>query len=331
MIDNSSKETLANWLRSRLEHWQQLEKKLKKGALGSDSEMGEAREVLTSFRLILSDLSLARRNLPEHPLTRYLESLFLRSQELIYKPPGHLLLQLRDLFNLEVPALMREMKNTLFSTFGLFIFSIMIGWLLISTYPDLATLFASEEMINHVQKGELWTDGILNITPSSIVSLQLITNNITVSLFAFALGALYGLGTLYIISLNGLMLGSVFAFTAQYDLAGRLFKFIIGHGVVELSVIVIAGAMGLQLGEALIRPGNRNRLQAFQEVTVNAGKILLVAIPFLVLAGLIEGFISPDDSFSMTTRVIVGVMSGAFFWYVMLYGLPRKVSKTPFK
>ena len=324
MEQPSSKEALAHWLRSRLAHWQQVEQRLKKGALSKNSEIDDVRDVLSRYRSTVSDLSLARRNLPNHPLTRYLESLFLRSQAVIYKSPAHMLLQLRDLYNLDVPVLMREMKKPLFSTLGVFIMAIFMGYLLVASHPDLASLFASPAMIEHVKKGELWTDGLLNITPSSVVSLQIITNNITVSLFAFALGALYGLGTLYIISLNGLMLGGIFAFTAQYGLAQRLFTFIIGHGVVELSVIIIAGAMGLRLGEALIRPGHRNRLQAFQIVTLNAGKVLLAAIPFLVLAGLIEGFISPDERFSLLTRSVVGVLTGAFFWFVMLFGLPRK-------
>lgn len=324
MNSKLSRDALANWLGSRLDHWHQLEKRLEKSTLKTDSEVTELRKILTGFRSILSDISLARASMPNHPITHYLENLFLRSQEVIYRPPGHFLMQLQDLYNLEVPKIMRQMSTSLFATFSLFSFAIFCGWLLVSSYPDLVALFASPGMIENVQQGKLWTDDLLNISPSSLISLGIITNNITVSLFAFALGALYGLGTLYVISLNGFMLGGIFAFTAQHQMAGRLFKFIIAHGVVELSVIVIAGAMGLCLGEALIRPGNRSRLQAFQEVTLNAGKVLLAAIPFLILAGLIEGFISPDDRFSMATRVLVGIISGIFFWFTMLYGLPRK-------
>jgi len=148
------------------------------------------------------------------------------------------------------------------------------------------------------------------------------TNNITVSIFAFSLGAFYGLGTLYIITLNGLMLGGVFAFTAQYGLNDELFKFIIAHGVVELSVICIAGAMGLKLGEALLRPGTRSRQQAFRQATSDAGKVLLVALPFLVVAGLIEGYISPDPQFDLSFRIVVGVTSGLIFWLLLIFGLP---------
>jgi hypothetical protein len=129
---------------------------------------------------------------------------------------------------------------------------------------------------------------------------------------------------------NGFMLGNLFAFTAAYDLEGRLFAFVIAHGMVELSVIIISGAMGMQLGEALIRPGQRNRLQAFQETSINAGKILLAATPFLIFAGLIEGFISPDPRFSLLGRVIIGICSWAIFWLVMLFGLPGcRANKPP--
>ena len=142
-------------------------------------------------------------------------------------------------------------------------------------------------------------------------------NNIMVSLFAFALGALYGLGTIYIISLNGFMLGGIFAFTANYNLAGRLFNFVIAHGVVELSVICLAGAAGIQLGHALVHPGLKTRMAAFRDAVKHAGTLLPVVVVFLVGAGIIEGYISPDDSYPLIVRVVVGVGYGILLWAVL--------------
>ncbi|MGB5517211.1 MAG: stage II sporulation protein M, partial [Gammaproteobacteria bacterium] len=280
------------------------------------------RSIISGFRTLVSDLSLARTTIPGSRIHQWLETLFLRGHQLIYRAPGNTLLRWRDIFAFESPALIRQMANLLLSTIALFISSILCGWLLIRAYPDLTPLFASAEMINRVQAGELWTDGLLNIMPSSLLSLSLMTNNITVSIFAFSLGAFYGLGTLYIISLNGLMLGGVFAFTGQHGLDDELFEFVIAHGVVELSVICIAGAMGLKLGEALLRPGSMTRQQAFRKATTDAGKVLLVALPFLVLAGLIEGYISPDPQFSLSFRIAVGGISGTLFWLLLVFGLP---------
>jgi uncharacterized membrane protein SpoIIM required for sporulation len=182
----------------------------------------------------------------------------------VFRRPSHLEAQLVELFRDEVPRVFRDLRPTILITVALFLGMGLLGWLLVSSNPELASLIASEEMIEQVQRGELWTDDILNIIPSSVLSFRLMANNIMVSLFAFALGALYGLGTIYIISLNGFMLGGIFAFTANYDLAGRLFSFVIAHGVVELSVICLAGAAGIQLGHALVHPGLKTRMAAFR-------------------------------------------------------------------
>ena len=115
-----------------------------------------------------------------------------------------------------------------------------------------------------MERGELWTDGLLNVTPSAVLSVSILTNNIVVSLFAFCSGVIFGLGTFYLIGMNGLSLGAIFAFTGQHGLAGRLFDFVVAHGCVELSCICIAGAAGAYIGEALIRPGEHTRSEAFR-------------------------------------------------------------------
>jgi uncharacterized membrane protein SpoIIM required for sporulation len=319
--NDTEQRALASWLQQRIPAWQEMETLLQSRDKKSD-DIQQARTITSGFRTLVSDLSLARTAIPGSRIHQWLETLFRRGHQLIYRAPGNTLLRWRDIFAFESPALIRQMANLLLYTIALFIGSILCGWLLIRAYPDLTPLFASAEMINRVQAGELWTDGLLNIMPSSLLSLSLMTNNITVSIFAFSLGAFYGLGTLYIISLNGLMLGGVFAFTGQHGLDDELFKFVIAHGVVELSVICIAGAMGLKLGEALLRPGSMTRQQAFRKATADAGKVLLVALPFLVLAGLIEGYISPDPQFSLSFRIAVGSISGTLFWLLLVFGLP---------
>lgn len=321
MDNNLKQQTLENWLTKRIVDWQQLQL-LFQTRDKKTNDLSQSREIISGFRSLVNDLSLAQQILPNSRLHHRLEILFLSGHQRIFQQPGNTLLNLRDIYTTESPALIRSMSQIIIATITLFITSFACGWLLIATYPDLITLFVSTEMIDRVQSGELWTDGLLNIVPSSVLSLQLMTNNITVSIFAFAMGAFYGLGTLYIIILNGLMLGGTFAFTAQYNLDGELFKFIISHGVIELSVICISGAMGLKLGEALLRPGSNTRQQAFQQATTDAGKVLIVVVPFLIIAGLIEGYISPDPAYSLRFRLLTGITTGTLFWLFILNG-PR--------
>ena len=124
-------------------------------------------------------------------------------------------------------------------------------------YPDLIGLFASPDLIASVERGKLWTDGLLNIVPSSVLSVQILANNVVVSLFAYCAGLLFGLGTLYILGLNGLMLGAVFAFVGAHGLAGELGGFLVAHGCVELSVMCLSAAAGAAVGRGSDPSGTR--------------------------------------------------------------------------
>ena len=310
-------QTLVHWLRRRVADWQRLGELLDQQRDRASETYPDAVELVERFRSLGRDLSLARALMPGSSLYRELENLFLKAHEAVFRRPGQHRAQLVELFRDAVPRVYNDMRGTIWITAMLFIGTGVVGWLLVTFNPELASLFASEEMIEKVQRGELWTDGLLNIMPSSVLSIQIMANNIMVSLFAFALGALYGLGTIYIISLNGFMLGGVFAFTAKYDMAGRLFNFVVAHGVVELSVICLAGAAGIQLGNALVHPGLKTRTAAFRDAVKQAGTLLPVVVVFLVGAGVIEGYISPDDRFPLGVRVTVGVAYGVLLWSVL--------------
>ncbi len=312
-----TKAAIGKWLAGRVSDWQRLSTLLSGQRDRKSESLAELLELVQRFRALARDLSLARAVTPSGRLTQELEALFLRAHEAVYRRPSSVRRQLRELMRDQVPAVTRDLRTALAAAVSLFLGSALAGWWLVDSFPELAALFASETMIEMVERGELWTDDLLNVIPSSLLSLSIMTNNIVVALTAFALGALYGLGTVYILGLNGLMLGGVFAFTAQHDLAGRLFSFVIAHGVVELSVICLAGAAGIHLGEALARPGARSRSAAFHDAVNRAAKLLPVCVLFLVGCGLIEGYISPDDRYALWTRVVVGLGYGLLFWMVL--------------
>ncbi len=299
--------SLQHWLEQRAPQWQTLARLIAvmkgKAAHKADS----VRDVVGGYRRIARDLSMARRVVPNTRISRSLEVLYQDAHDVLHRPPGAFLPPIIQLYTQEVPAAMRQLAPYLLWVTVLFLLSGLAGWLLISTYPELAGLIASESMINTVQRGELWTDGLLNIAPSSILSLDIFANNITVSIVAFSVGVFYGLGTLYIIGLNGFMVGGIFAFTAKYDLAGRLFEFVVAHGITELSIICVAGALGMRLGEALVRPGEKTRSEAFSEAASQASKLFAVIGPFLFGCAIIEGYISPDPYYPLISRLIMGL------------------------
>lgn len=312
-------QALAAWLERRLPDWQRFQSLLNQTRDSGDAGLADLVELFQRLRGLGRDLSLARATRPGTRLSRDLEGLFLSGRELIDRQPGDLISQLRLLFTRRIPAVMRELRGALIAVVSVFLLTALAGWLLVDSYPETVGLIASETMIATVQSGELWTDDLLNIMPSSILAVSIMTNNIMVSITAFVLGSLYGLGTLYIMALNGFMLGGIFAFVRQYDLHGRLFEFVIAHGVVELSVICVAGAAGVKLGEALARPGRRSRSEAFREA-VGQAAILLPGIALLLVgAGIIEGYVSPDPGLSLATKLVVGLSYG-FLMIMLLSG-----------
>jgi len=123
--------------------------------------------------------------------------------------------------------------------------------------------------------------------------------------------------------MNGLSIGGIFAFTAQHGIAGRLFQFTAAHGFVELSVICIAGAVGMSLGEALARPGELTRAAAFQRSVARGFRLMVVCLTFLVGAGVLEGFVSPNGRFTLGARLAIGLGYFAFFLLVLSGALGR--------
>jgi uncharacterized membrane protein SpoIIM required for sporulation len=248
---------------------------------------------------------------------RHLKSRITRMQELIYRPAGNLRHELARIIVHQAPAVIARSRPQILAAAWLFIASALAGWALVHVHPELAGLIASEAMIEQVQAGRLWTEDLLNILPSSLLSFSIISNNVSVTFFAFVMGALFGLGTLYVVGLNGLMLGGAFAFTGHHGLDGALFEFVVAHGVVELSVIVVSAALGFKIGEALVHPAEQTRTAAFQTAVSDAGKVLIVIVPFLAGAGVIEGYISPDPAYSLPVRMAVGFAYFVLFWAVL--------------
>ena len=190
-----------------------------------------------SYPELARDLAVARRTLPGSALARQLDRLYTRLHRSLFQPAASLGHDLARLFRTDVPAIVVELRlRIVLVAIGFFLTAGAGAWL-VTTFPELVRLFASEAMIEGVQSGQLWTDDLLNVVPSSLLSVRIFTNNIAVAVVAFCLGAVYGLGTIYIVAVNGLMLGTILAFTARYDLHGRLLEFIVAHGFVELSTI----------------------------------------------------------------------------------------------
>jgi uncharacterized membrane protein SpoIIM required for sporulation len=328
MADGDRERALRNTLLQRSSSWKAAADRAKRLLSGRTEDVEEVTQVVDDYRLLAHDLARARRLMPDSRARTFLESAYAQAHATIHKQASHPGYAIWSLFRDQVPEAVRWLRPHIIWVTLLFVTSVLVGGLMVHTYPELINLFASPDLIATVERGELWTDSILNVVPSSVLSLQILTNNIVVSLFAYCAGFLFGLGTFYIVGLNGLMLGAIFAFTAQHGLDDALFRFIVAHGCVELSVMVLSGAAGAAVGEALIRPTTARRAQSFQIAALRTGKVIVACVVLLIGCGFIEGYVSPDPEFPMWTRVVVGVGYWLFMIALLrgwLFGRSRSV------
>ena len=325
MTDAVAKRPTAAWIAERAPVWRRLESRLEELEDGRPTDVETALDAVRGYPELARDLAIARRENPASALAKQLERVYGRLHRGLFRPAASLRHDFATLCRTDVPAIAYELRHRIFVVAIGFFLASLGGWWLVTNFPELASLVASETMIETVQRGQLWTDGLLNIVPSSVLAVRIFGNNIAVAVAAFALGSIYGLGTLYIIALNGIMIGGAFALAARYGLDGRLFEFVAAHGFVELTIIFVAGAIGFSIGEAIARPAHRTRSAAFQRAVSRGLKLMLPCVAFLIGAGLIEGYVSPNPVFPLASRLAIGIG----FWLLLLWTLSG--FRTPFK
>jgi uncharacterized membrane protein SpoIIM required for sporulation len=300
---------LRAWLGRRVPVWQEVEGRLARLSRGKRHDFADANGLVDDYRLLARDLSMARRLMPESRVARFLESAYRRAHGVLARPAYSLLADLKLLLVEDVPALTRELAPGIGAIAALLVLSGLAGAWLVWTFPELVALLLPEQTIRAVEGGRLWTESILNVVPSSILSTGIISNNITVSLAAYCVGVIFGLGTFYIIATNGLMIGGLYAFTAQHQLGFGLFEFTAAHGPVELTAICLAGAAGVALGDSLVRPRERSRAESFRLAVGRTSRYLIFVAILLVGCGLIEGYVSADSGYPFASRAVIGIAS----------------------
>ncbi len=157
-----------------------------------------------------------------------------------------------------------------------------------------------------------------------IASSNLMINNISVSFKAVAGGITGGIFTVYIMALNGILIGAVATLVAQHNLAYPFWAFVLPHGSLELPAIFFAGGAGLLIGKAILFPGKYRRLDALKYYGDRAAKLVFGVVVMLIFAGIIEGFFSPNPAFPDAIKYIFGT---GLFGCLVLYCLRQREDK----
>ncbi|HNP69508.1 MAG TPA: stage II sporulation protein M [Kouleothrix sp.] len=306
--------------------WERLSALLDHSRLGGLAGLSaeELAELGRLYRSATSDLAVARRDFADHRVVDFLNGLVARGHGAVYQNPAARRRDIAVFFSTTFPRTFRATWPYTFAAFLMFLLPALAGFW--AAYRDpaagAALLPGIEERIQDIRdKHEWWKD--LNDGNAAGASL-IMTNNIQVTILAFAGGTLMGVFTLYLLAQNGLMLGVLAGAAQALGFAGNLWGFVAGHGTLELSAIFIAGGAGMQLGWSLLRPGLLTRRAALVLASRRAALLLLGCVPILVLAGTIEGFLSPSDQ-PLALKLAVSLLSGVLLYgYLLLAGRERR-------
>ena len=301
---------------SRQTDWERLSSLLDRSRGGLRRlSAAELEELSVLYRAATSDLALAQRDFQHHQVTAYLNQLVGRAHALIYSDKPASWRRIVRFWGITFPRLYRQTLPFTLSACGLFTLPGVVAGLLTIRSKTAAEWLGLGDVLSYLEGGSLWTD--IPITQRPYASTFIMTNNIQVGFLAFAGGVLLGLLTVYVMIVNGLNLGGVLGLCTHFGLADELLAFIAGHGVIELSVIFVAGGAGLQLGWALLRPGPYRRRDAVVHAGRTAARLIVGCIPLLIVAGLIEGFISPSD-LPAAVKIGVGLATGLLLYVYWL-------------
>lgn len=306
--------TIHDFIKQREKEWQRLSVLLKKNNMNA----AEVREIGRLYRAAMSDLALARRDYTNQKITIYLNQLVTKTHSVIYQQDSTDFRAAGRYFTHKIPQVFRQTGWFIVAAFLMFAIPAIIGYRLASINPDIADPLGLSDIRATLENQQVWTE--IPVEDRPVASTFIMGNNIRVALLAFGGGVSFGVFTVYILMMNGLTIGAVMGLAAHYGMGSHLWNFVVGHGFVELSVIFIAGGAGLQLGWVLLNPGYYSRLDALKVAAQRTVTLAVTSVPFLIAAGLIEGFISPTD-LPFLTKLLVGVSSGVIIYaYLLLMG-----------
>ncbi|MGB9177869.1 MAG: stage II sporulation protein M [Pyrinomonadaceae bacterium] len=280
----------------------------------------EVRELGRIYRRTASDLAIARAESRDPRLINYLNSLVIRAHGRIYQADAQGGRRIRNFFARDFPRTFRRTWRYTFVAFAVFTVFTAIGFAgtwrdaEFSEFAGVSPFFREVIIAQHVH----WWEGLNKA--NQVGASGILTNNIQVTFNAFALGAMFGIGTLFYMAFNGASIGAVLALVYREHYGNALVTFMAGHGVIELSCIFIAGGAGLLIGSALLVPGDLSRADALKTRGMEAIRLIIGCVPLLTIAGIIEGFISPAPINPAIKFGIAALTGIALYSYLLLAG-----------
>jgi len=298
------------WLEKRKPHWAKLEALLNQsqGSGLKSLSRSDLQELSLLYRQTAADLAAIREDRGSVHYSRYVNQLLVRAHNTIYSGHRASAKGVLTFFTHTYPQCFRRHLRHVMLALGIFAAAGLVGAVLTYQNPDFKVKILGPQMVETIDRHEMWTHSILGVKPYE--SSRIMTNNMTVGFIAFAMGITAGLGTMWMMAFNGLLIGVIGVACHLSGMSLQLWSFVAPHGVLELPAIFIAGGAGLRIAQGLLFPGVLPRRESLARAGSEAVQLLLGTVPILIIAGIIEAFVSPTGlaiplKFSMAAALFV--------------------------
>jgi uncharacterized membrane protein SpoIIM required for sporulation len=303
------------WIEKRRPYWDRLSVLAAEYQRGGVRRVGrdELRELALLYRQVANDLSVVRQDGTTRSTAHMLNQLLSRTHNIIYSTPRRSYLDVLRFLRNDYPRHFRRLLPYTLRAIALFASGLLLGAILTATRHGFVEAFLGPYMVETIRHHQMWTHSIVGMKPQE--SSRIMTNNLTVTFLTFAAGITAGLGTVWFIFFNGLLMGVIATACQQAHMSHDLWSFVCPHGSLELPTIFIAGGAGLRLASGMLFPGPYSRRNSIALAGREAVRLVAGIIPVLVIAGVIEGFFSPSGA-PVMVKFAVG---GALFTLLLLW------------
>ncbi len=299
-------------MKQNMTRWQEYEKSLNSGTPLLPDRKAEI------FIQLTDDLSFARTQYPDSETTHYLNHLSAKIHANIYKNKKEDRSRFVTFWTHELPALFAHLRKPVLYAFLIFGLAAAVGSVSVLNDDTFIRLILGDGYVNmtleNIEKGQPL--GVYAKSGELDMFFYITFNNIRVSFTAFAAGILLSVGTGMLLFYNGIMVGAFFTFFYQKNLLVDSIFVVMLHGTIELSAIVLAGAAGLHMGNAILFPKTYSRYDSFRQGAKDGLKVVMGLMPFFIIAGFIESFVT---RYANMPFVIKGLIVIGSMWLIIYY------------
>ena len=317
------------FIKQNKEKWLSFEKAI------VNNDFDNPDELASQYIHVINDLAYAQTYYPKSKVIAYLNQLSANAYQKIYKTKSTDTNRIVSFWKTEVPLICYQYRKFIHIAFIIFAAFTFIGAISAANDGEFVRSVLGDDYVNmsleNIEAGDPVAVYKSGSNWGSFIGITI--NNLRVGIIAFVLGVFLGVGTLYIMFKNCIMLGSFQYFFYDKGVIWESVRGIWIHGAMEIFAIVIECAAGLILGASILFPATHSRYTSFKIGAKTVIKILISTFPFTFAAGFLEGFITRYSNIMphwlSVTIIIITLSIISYYYLIYPFKVQKQITQTP--